>query len=649
MGKFESSKGAQGPQQVAERGGHGAFSMPVLQAMSDTGTRSTGVSVTAGAIGMGLAAQSASQDGLLAFAATLPDAELLASFAKYASEGARGEQPGVELQAAAAAEEPSALSATEAQSGPEQPQVEGSEAVVQDGSAAAGVPQSPPIANVATEASAAEARAVVGAMSPQGAPTSVAAGVQVDIVDRADGSAGGQQLAPIINIVPGDHSVPGGLLGEDGLVGPVIDLVVGDDGLVNGVLDGVLGENGVVGVLVGEDGLLSGVLGDGGLVDSVIGDGGVVDGLLGKEGLIGGVLGDGGLVGGLLGEEGLVGGALGDDGLIGGIADDLLEPVLGDGGVVGGLLGEEGLVGGVLGDGGLAGGLLGDDRLIGGVADDLLGPVLGDGGLLGGLLGGVGSDPEKDIPNDLPGGSEGLNEETLSGGPILGAVLGDEGLVGKAPVVGGLLGGLLGGQPAAVTDIARNVMPAPEAAADTSFDDMPVDDDGFLDTLVAGSAEELFGAADTLLDPGTSLFDGLLGDADIFGLNTVEDSPEGDDLFAGLAGEEGLTGSLVDEGVLGLSVPLEGYAPDPEVDNLLNDILAGGVGDITEETEAFDALLGNEAASEEGGALIGDGLGALTEVGAVENALGVLFGQDSSEGSSLLGGLFTGAADDDTV
>eukprot|EP00581_Thalassiosira_minuscula_P036074 CAMPEP_0184448874 /NCGR_PEP_ID=MMETSP0740-20130409/4696_1 /TAXON_ID=385413 /ORGANISM="Thalassiosira miniscula, Strain CCMP1093" /LENGTH=153 /DNA_ID=CAMNT_0026818861 /DNA_START=131 /DNA_END=589 /DNA_ORIENTATION=+ len=82
IGKFESSKGAQGREQGAEQIGYASIPVPLLRAAGDTSVRSTGISVTAGAIGMGLASQSASQDGLMAFAATLPGADVLASLAK---------------------------------------------------------------------------------------------------------------------------------------------------------------------------------------------------------------------------------------------------------------------------------------------------------------------------------------------------------------------------------------------------------------------------------------------------------------------------------------------------------------------------------------------------------------------------------------
>ena len=87
--------------------------------------------------------------------------------------------------------------------------------------------------------------------------------------------------------------------------------------------------------------------------------------------------------------------------------------------------------------------------------------------------------------------------------------------------------------------------------------------------------------------------------------------------------------------------------------NLLNDILAGGVSDITGEEAAFDALLGNDVEVEEVGEigeLIGAEVGELAEATAVEDALGILFDQGAEQGhNSPFGGLLGGLTNDDSV
>ena len=273
--------------------------------------------------------------------------------------------------------------------------------------------------------------------------------------------------------------------------------------------------------------------------------------------------------------------------------------------------------------------------------------------------------------------------------PATNAVLGAGSVVNEVPIVGGILGGLLGGQAASavvppltegpVAGLSEGVTAEPNDAqtligqdetdpvaptdtpdtsseADVSgaalLDDVPVTedagDDGFLDTLVAGDTEDLLGSVETLLDPSDALLDGLLGEVDVFGLNVVEGG-EGDDLFAGLTGEQGLTGSLVEQDVLGLSDPIGDDAPDAEVDNLLNDILAGGVSDITGEEGAFDALFGSDAMAEEEGELLGVEDAAVAEAGAVEGALDILFDQGADQGHSLLGGLLQETFDNDNA
>ena len=81
----------------------------------------------------------------------------------------------------------------------------------------------------------------------------------------------------------------------------------------------------------------------------------------------------------------------------------------------------------------------------------------------------------------------------------------------------------------------------------------------------------------------------------------------------------------------------------------MNDILAGGVSDITGEDGAFDALLSNDAAAEEEGELLAADDAAVAEAGAVEGALDILFDQGADQGHSLLGGLFQDTSDIDNA
>ncbi|GLT09187.1 hypothetical protein ACFQFQ_04085 [Sulfitobacter porphyrae] len=105
--------------------------------------------------------------------------------------------------------------------------------------------------------------------------------------------------------------------------------------------------------------------------------------------------------------------------------------------------------------------------------------------------------------------------------------------------------------------------------------------------------------------------------------------------------------------MLELSDPVDTGETDDYIDNLLNDILAGGVSDITGEEAAFDALLGNDVEVEEVGEigeLIGAEVGELAEATAVEDALGILFDQGAEQGhNSPFGGLLGGLTNDDSV
>ncbi|NKX42024.1 hypothetical protein HGG71_11190, partial [Rhodobacteraceae bacterium R_SAG2] len=515
----------------------------------------------------------------------------------------------------------------------------------------------------------------------------------VDSIAGDDGLVGGVLSDDgVVDMVLGDDALAGGLLAEGG----VVDELVGDDGLVGGVL----GDDGVVDMVLGNDGLLGSVLGGGSpevedvaptelpdatLVEvSEVLDAGtetvtqVVGDALGEAGPIGGIIGNDGVVDDLLANDGLVGGLLGGEAAeaeedVPAAVETTLTEVSDAVETAGETVAE--VAGDVLGDGGLVDGVVGDD------------------GLLGGLLGG-GAEVEEVVPTDLADAaitevSDALEDGAATAEPVINAAADAGSVVDDVAVVGGILGGLLGGQAASsetsplpeepVADASGEATSEPDdvqaslgqdetdpitsietpqssPAADLSdaalLDDVPpsedAGDDGFLDTLVAGATEDLLGSAETLLDPSDPLLDGLLGEDDVFGLNVVE-GDEGDDLFAGLAGEQGLTGSLVEQDVLGLSNSGEEDAPDAEVDNLLNDILAGGVSDITGEDGAFDALLNNDAAAEEEGELLAADDAAVAEAGAVEGALDILFDQGADSGHSLLGGLLQETSDIDNA
>ncbi|WP_139226315.1 hypothetical protein [Sulfitobacter dubius] len=81
----------------------------------------------------------------------------------------------------------------------------------------------------------------------------------------------------------------------------------------------------------------------------------------------------------------------------------------------------------------------------------------------------------------------------------------------------------------------------------------------------------------------------------------------------------------------------------------MNDILAGGVSDITGEDGGFDALFGSDTAAEETGELLGAEDVAVAEAGAVEGALDILFDQGGDHGHSLLGGLLQDTFDSDNA
>ena len=298
--------------------------------------------------------------------------------------------------------------------------------------------------------------------------------------------------------------------------------------------------------------------------------------MLGDDGLLDPLLGDGGVVDAVIGDDGLVGGVLGDD--------SILDPLLGEDGVVDAVVGDEGLLGGVLGDG------------------DLLDPLLDEGGVLGGSLGGG-------ILSGLLGGKSDDAEAEV---PVIDVEVEAEADSGAVDIADETL--------ATVTDELGDAV-AEVLGADEPGDAEP---DGVLESLLSSPA-------DTVLE-------GLLGGDDPFGID-VEPVGDGlvdgvDDLTAGLGGHDGLTGTLVDRGIVE-SVSEDALSEtDQEVNSLLNEILGAGTGDILGGASAFEALLGDDGSS------LGGGIFAESEVetdSAVESALDTLFGSVVDEGSSLLG------------
>ncbi|SFH37723.1 hypothetical protein [Sulfitobacter dubius] len=693
MGKFESSKSAQERDQVADQFGQSSIPLGLLRPAGDMSPRSTGISVTAGAIGMGLAAQSASQDGLMAFAATLPGADILASLARSETQGpsaksadvAEGENVGGAFQPDGAAIEADSVDPLQGAS---------FDADDLEMSVAPSVQESQLTSHIGVDGSA------IGSVSIQGTTRASTNSSVAEQLNEVLGAA--EKVVPTIAVVPGDHLLPEDIAGAEGPVGPIVGSVIGDgdlaDGLLDGVLgegsalDSVLGEDGVVGVLLGEDGLVSGLLGDGGVVGAVLGEDGVVDALLGEDGLVGGVLGDDGVVGGLLGEggvvddllgeNGLVQGVLGEDGIVDGLLgeDGLVGGVLGDNGVVGGVLGEDGLVGGLLGDNGLLGGLsgggssettegvpadlvdttlsevsgvldtgaqtvtqvvdgvIGEAGLVGGVVDGLLGGGSGDESLAGGLLG-------EDGLIDGLAGEDGLVGGVLGDNGVVSGVLGEDGLVGDLLSDNGLLGGLLGGGSSDPTDVV------PADLVDTTLSEVS----GVLDTgaqtvtqvvdgvlgeggLVGGVADDLVGAG--LEDE--SLAGGLLGES-----NLVEGvlSDNGD----GLLGEDGLVGGVLgDDGLVG------GLLGDTGVlDGLLGESTEGVPAELADTTgiEASDALetstetvaqVSEDIVGEDG--LVGGALAEGTLAGSLLGDDGVVDDLVGDDGlvDGLVGGLLGG-------
>tara|TARA_R110000868_G_scaffold18172_70_gene79935 strand:+ start:12080 stop:14260 length:2181 start_codon:yes stop_codon:yes gene_type:complete len=726
VGKRDNLSGTQVRSAVGDQANGLSLPGRTLQNADDKGGRLNGVSATATAIGMGLALQSGSPDGLQAFAETLPEGDAPVPDAKAADK-------------TPAAQDQTVLDAD------------------QDGGNATAHPFEIASLDVAAE-SAAVGDTTDAAAEPKMASLGAAPlhGSQDDQPYFKQSVKPGEDTDPTLHTPsspkpevsndtpssPPPMPVTDTLLGEDGVVDTVVDTLLGEDGVVDTVVDTLLGEDGVVDTVVdtllGEDGVVDTVvdtlLGEDGVVDTVVdtllGDDGVVDVVLGDDGIVDTILGDDGVVDTVidtvLGDDGVVDVVLGDDGIV--------DTVLGDDGVVetvvDTVLGDDGVVDVVLGDDGIVDTILGDDGVVGTVVDTVLGDDGIVGTLVGGILGGITEDDSPDVLDDpvsvVVDSIDPLTDvvtdtvetvvdttddlidtvsapvetvvdttddliETVSA-PLETVVDTTDDLIDtvSAPLetVVDTTDDLIDTVTAPLetvtdtTDDLIDTVSAPlETVTDTNDDlietvSAPVEtvvedvtsgltplvedligedgildgDDGFLDTLIGGdSPTSLLGFGGGGDSAEASVFGGLLGEEDIFGLDVDVDTDVGaDDLFAGLSGDASLTGTLVDQGLFEDAASGDGAAPDPEIDDLLNDILAGGVEDVLGEQNTFNDLL--DAAAPDGDGLLSDaeGSGLLVD-NAVDDAMNTLFNTGGDAETSLLDGLFDSSSDNDAV
>ena len=421
----------------------------------------------------------------------------------------------------------------------------------------------------------------------------------------------------------------------------------GTTGVVEAVLDPVLGPVGdLTDDLLGQDGLVGGVL------DPVLGDGGLVDSVL--DPVLGSV---GDLTDGLLGQDGLVGGVLdpvlGEDGVV----EAVLDPVLGSvGGVTDGLLGQGGLLGGIFNPAPAQDGptnqasspLLGENRpsndVTGPLVEDasitrtapagqaLLEPALGDNGILPGLIGSAGETVE--VATDSLSGERGLPDEQTGGQPGEGRSSDEMPRSGVSDAAKGDDGDQEGLTGAADAD------PVDQISATTSDDPTeasPSDDDGFLSGLLADRpfAATGQGGSSTDLDQSFSrIFEDLLSDDAPGGSGTdrlaaAEDPVE--DLLDGL----GLTGALT--GVVAEDASAGAADFDAEIDDLLNEIIDSGDRANAGITVSFDELLDLVDENPVGGDLF-------AEETDVDRALATMFGGDAADAEAA-GSLMIDVAD----
>ena len=662
MGKRDNLSGTQVRSAVGDQANGLSLPGRTLQNADDKGGRLNGVSATATAIGMGLALQSGSPDGLQAFAETLPEGDAPVPDAKAADK-------------TPAAQDQTVLDAD------------------QDGGNATAHPFEIASLDVAAE-SAAVGDTTDAAAEPKMASLGAAPlhGSQDDQPYFKQSVKPGEDTDPTLHTPsspkpevsndtpssPPPMPVTDTLLGEDGVVDTVVDTLLGEDGVVDTVVDTLLGEDGVVDTVVdtllGDDGVVDVVLGDDGIVDTILGDDGVVDTVIDT------VLGDDGVVDVVLGDDGIVDTVLGDDGVV----ETVVDTVLGDDGVVDVVLGDDGIVDTILGD----------DGVVGTVVDTVLGDDGIVGTLVGGILGGITEDDSPDVLDDpvsvVVDSIDPLTDvvtdtvetvvdttddliDTVSA-PVETVVDTTDDLIDtvSAPLetVVDTTDDLIDTVTApleTVTDTTDDLIDTVSAPLETVTEDVTSGltplvedligedgildgDDGFLDTLIGGdSPTSLLGFGGGGDSAEASVFGGLLGEEDIFGLDVDVDTDVGaDDLFAGLSGDASLTGTLVDQGLFEDAASGDGAAPDPEIDDLLNDILAGGVEDVLGEQNTFNDLL--DAAAPDGDGLLSDaeGSGLLVD-NAVDDAMNTLFNTGGDAETSLLDGLFDSSSDNDAV
>lgn len=416
---------------------------------------------------------------------------------------------------------------------------------------------------------------------------------------------GGGVVDNLLDTVAGEGGILDSLLGEGSVVDELIGAIVGENGLPGlDVLEGLVGDDGYLG------GVINVVLGDEGLVAEVLGEEGVVDDLL--ESLVGG----GGLLGGVLGSE-PSDSVLGEGGAVLGVLEDLI--------------GDEGLVGEVFGVVPVVSDLLG--------AEEMFGSVLGGDSALGGLLGMGGDDVAHARDGDTGSSTTGLLGALTGNGVLLGSLVGVDAEGGgternaAASGVGdsGIAESTSAADRASDASDANGTDPdltGPHPAmvlGSTDDSDIQEDlarepgDDGFLDTLVGVGAGNDVAAdlSENLTQIGGAIFPdemcdvltGLLGDDDTFGAEVPSGEIDGfDDLFAGLVGDNSLTGALVGRG--------GNLLADDEVDDLLSEILGPSSADVTGgEGDVIGVLLGDTDADE-----------STAQVGGLLAGIGGLFG-----------------------
>lgn len=386
------------------------------------------------------------------------------------------------------------------------------------------------------------------------------------ILDGLIGGLLGGALSGALGDLLGGLGELGGLLGElltPELIGGIVtDLLDGLTGLIGNILggglpildllgglfadDGLLGAHGLLGALLGEDGLLTH------LVDILQNSGDLVGALLGADGLLSGLVDTvGSLADSLVGEHGLVtiliGGVLGD---VGGLFDDLTVT-----GIISNLFDPDGLIGGILAGIGVSTDL---GEIIGGIFAqlpglDVLDSLLTDG-ILGGLLGGVLGENGAGLTDLLTGILGSLSPDVL-----LDDLLGDGGVAG---LLQNVLGGATGVLDTLLTDVLGGVLSGSLLEGDGGlignlfgeFGILGGDQLGLRGSLGDGLVGDVF---NTLLDVGVLIAGGevikVAGPLAIAG--TVADLLAGDNgLLHGLVPEAVINQFFGETGVLGVAL-----------------------------------------------------------------------------------------------